>query len=53
MNFIILYPPLSPITSIEIPIPDGFGYMMVMNLFLAFEVGNGAGNLKDAVIGTG
>ena len=47
-----LYSPLRPVSSIQIPIPDGFGYVHGLYLLAASEVGYGAGYFEDAAIGT-
>ena len=44
---------LCPVASIQITIPDGFGDMDGLYLLRAGEVGNGAGHLEDAAVGTG
>ena len=47
------YPSLSPVTTVEVAIADGFGNMLALNLFRALEVGDGAGHLQDTAVGTG
>ena len=46
-----LYSSFCPITSIQIPIPYGFGDMLALDVFAAFEVGDGASYLQDAAVG--
>lgn len=42
-----------PIATIQTAVAYGFGYMMHLDVLLAFEVGNGAGYFEDAAVGTG
>ncbi len=48
-----LYPSLRPVAAVQIPVSDGFGDVHGLDLFAAGEVGNGAGHLEDAAVGTG
>lgn len=54
----IMIPPLympsfSPITSVQRSIPDGFGEVHGFYLLATCQVGDGAGDLQDATVGTG
>ena len=49
----VSYPPLSPIAPIQIAIAYGFGDVVALHFLAAFEVGDGAGYLQDAAVGTG
>ena len=42
---------LGPVTSIERAVLDGFGQVRHGQALGAFKVGDGAGNLEDAVVG--
>ena len=42
-----------PIAAIQTAVTYCFGYMMHLDVLLAFEVGNGAGYLQYAAVGTG
>ena len=53
MNYLYQYLSFCPIASIKTSIAYCFGYMMHLDVLLAFEVGNGAGNLQYATVGTG
>lgn len=46
-------PSLRPITSIQRSIPDGFGEVHGLYLLAVCQVGDGAGDLQDATVGTG
>ena len=46
-------PSLRPITSIQRSIPDGFGEVHGLHVLAASQVGDGAGYLQDATVGTG
>ena len=42
-----------PILPIQVTITYGFGYVMRQYLLWVVKIGYGAGNLQDAVVGTG
>lgn len=44
---------LCPVATIEVAVADGFGKMARLELFAAFDVGDGASHLQDAIVGTG
>lgn len=46
-------PSLSPITSIQRSVSDGFGKMQGLYLLATCQVGDGAGDLQNATVGTG
>ena len=48
-----LYPSFCPVTTVEIAVADGLGNVHGLDLFRASKVGNGAGDLQDAAVGTG
>ena len=45
--------PPPPILPIQISVADGFGNVVALDFFAAFQVGNGACHFQDAAIGTG
>ena len=45
--------PLCPIATVKVTVSDGFGNVHSLYFFAASEVGNGAGHLEDAAVGTG
>ena len=45
-------PSLRPITSIQRSIPDGFGEVHGLHVLAASQVGDGAGDLQNATVGT-
>ena len=47
------YPSLRPVASVEVAVVDGFGDVVGLNLLASFKVGDGAGNLQDAAVGSG
>ena len=47
------YPSLRSVASVEVAIVDGFGDVVGLNLLASFKVGDGAGNLQDAAVGSG
>ena len=50
---LILYTPFSPVATVEVSVADGFGDVDRLHFLRTGEVGDGAGNLEDAAIGTG
>lgn len=46
-------PSLRPITSIQRSISDGFGEVHGLHVLAASQVGDGAGDLQNATVGTG
>ena len=49
----VLNSSLCPAAAVEVAVADGFGEVFGLDVFAAIEVGYGAGNLEDAVVGTG
>ena len=48
-----LHPTFCPVAAVEATVADGFGNVVALDFFAAFQVGNGACHLQDAAIGTG
>ena len=47
------FPSLHPRFSVEASVADGFGDVVALDVLTASEVGDGAGNLEDAFVGSG
>ena len=52
-KFLAIFWSTPPIITIQAPIINGFRQMSRLDAFAAIEVGDGTGDLKDAVVGTG
>ena len=54
-SYLIIYlqPTFCPVTAVEVAIADGLGDVVGLDALAAFEVGDGAGDLEDAAVGTG
>ena len=44
-QFPLLFSSLCPIAPVKIAVAYGFGYMVALDMFTGFQVGNGTGNL--------
>lgn len=44
---------LSPVATVQSPVLDGFSEVRDGQVLGTFEVGNGAGNFEDAIVGAG
>ena len=49
---ILSEPTFGPVATVELAVADGLGDVLGLDVGLSCEVGNGAGNLEDARIGT-
>lgn len=49
----VLYSSFSPVATVEGAITDGLCQVVRLYMFAAFQVGNGACYLQDAVVGAG
>ena len=44
---------LGPVGAVEGAVLDGFGYVFGLDGWRLFDIGDGAGDLEDAVVGAG